>query len=356
MKMRKFAFCFVLTICLAGNSFGGTYFPDIPGYQTLICDFHTHTVFSDGEVWPSVRVDEAKRESIDVLAITDHIEYLPHRDDLPKNLNRSYEIAKAAGDKNGVLVVKGTEITRDTPPGHYNAVFINDVDPLDDPNFMTQIRRANEQNGFVFWNHHIWKGIEKGMWSEVQETMYKKHWLHGMEVANGKRYYPLAHKWCLEKDLTMLGNSDIHPPSIDHHYAPDKHRSLTLVFAKQRTKASVRKALDAGRTAVWYQNRLIGKEQYLRPLFRQMLKVSDVKEENGKRTCLLRNIALIDLHMERKGTDGPEKLIVPARSSVSVTANAIKLNYSVKNFLTKPKQNLLVEITLKVEEQEADSQ
>jgi hypothetical protein len=347
MKTRRFTFCLVLVICFVGISFGNKYFPDIGGYQTLVCDFHTHTVFSDGEVWPTVRVHEAKREHIDVIAITDHIEYLPHRNDLPKNLNRSYDIAKAVGDKKGILVIKGAEITRDTPPGHYNALFINDVNPLDDPNFLTQIKNANEQNAFVFWNHHTWKGEGKGMWSDIQTTMHENHWLHGMEVANGKEYYPLAHKWCLDKDLTMLGNSDIHAPSIDHKYAPDKHRSLTLVFSKERTKESVRKALDAGRTAVWYKNTLVGKEQYLRPLFKQIIKVSDVKKENGNITCTLSNSALIDLNMERKGIHGPEKLTVPARSSVSVTAKGAKLNYSIKNFLTKPKQSLLVEIILK---------
>jgi len=31
--------------------------PDIPGYLTLKCDFHMHTIFSDGLVWPTVRVD-----------------------------------------------------------------------------------------------------------------------------------------------------------------------------------------------------------------------------------------------------------------------------------------------------------
>jgi hypothetical protein len=349
MKMKKFAFCFVIVICFTGISLGNKYFPDIAGYQTLVCDFHTHTVFSDGLVWPSVRIHEAKRESIDVIAITDHIEYLPHRDDLPKNLNRSYQIAKKAANKTNVLVIKGAEITRSTPPGHYNALFINDVNPLDDPNFLAQIKNANEQNGFVFWNHHTWKGEKKGMWSKTQTHMHKNGWLHGMEVANGGTYYPLAHKWCLDKALTMLGNSDIHPPSIDHKYAPDKHRSLTLVFAKERTKESVRKALDAGRTAVWYKNSLIGKEQYLRPLFDQIIKVSDVKVENGNVTCMLSNSALIDLKMERKGMHGPEKLTVPARSSVSVTAKGTKLNYSVKNFLTAPKQGLLVEIALKTE-------
>jgi hypothetical protein len=30
--------------------------PDILGYKTLKCDFHIHTVFSDGDVWPTVRV------------------------------------------------------------------------------------------------------------------------------------------------------------------------------------------------------------------------------------------------------------------------------------------------------------
>ena len=38
--------------------------PDIPGYCTLKCDFHMHTVFSDGLVWPTVRVDEAWREGV----------------------------------------------------------------------------------------------------------------------------------------------------------------------------------------------------------------------------------------------------------------------------------------------------
>ena len=34
-------------------------FPDIPGYETLICNLLQHTVFSDGSVWPDIRVREA---------------------------------------------------------------------------------------------------------------------------------------------------------------------------------------------------------------------------------------------------------------------------------------------------------
>ncbi|MGD8499689.1 MAG: hypothetical protein PVJ86_03535, partial [Phycisphaerales bacterium] len=50
-------------------------FPDILNYKTLKCDLHMHTVFSDGSVWPTVRVDEAWREGLDAISITDHIEY-----------------------------------------------------------------------------------------------------------------------------------------------------------------------------------------------------------------------------------------------------------------------------------------
>ena len=52
---------------------------EIPGYVTLKCDFHSHTVFSDGEVWPTFRIREAIEDGIDVVAITDHLEYHPHK-------------------------------------------------------------------------------------------------------------------------------------------------------------------------------------------------------------------------------------------------------------------------------------
>ena len=47
----------------------------INGFITLKGDLHTHTYFSDGSVSPDMRVDEAWKTGLDVLAITDHIEY-----------------------------------------------------------------------------------------------------------------------------------------------------------------------------------------------------------------------------------------------------------------------------------------
>ena len=54
-------------------------FPDVAGYLTLKADLHMHTVFSDGEVWPSVRVQEAQRDSLDIISLTEHLEYQEFR-------------------------------------------------------------------------------------------------------------------------------------------------------------------------------------------------------------------------------------------------------------------------------------
>ena len=49
-------------------------FPDTEESVTITTDLHTHSVFSDGHVWPSVRVAEADKDGIDALAITEHLE------------------------------------------------------------------------------------------------------------------------------------------------------------------------------------------------------------------------------------------------------------------------------------------
>ena len=45
-------------------------FPDTENYRVLSADLHTHSVFSDGHVWPNIRVAEGLREGLDVIAIT----------------------------------------------------------------------------------------------------------------------------------------------------------------------------------------------------------------------------------------------------------------------------------------------
>ena len=58
-------------------------FPNPKGYVTVVTDLHTHTTFSDGHVWPSIRVEEAIRDNVDVISLTEHLEYQPHLEDIP---------------------------------------------------------------------------------------------------------------------------------------------------------------------------------------------------------------------------------------------------------------------------------
>ena len=106
-------------------------FPDTADYQTLTVDLHTHSVFSDGHVWPKIQVEEALRDQLDALAITEHLEYQPHRADiLHPDRNRAYDIAADAAKNSDLIVIRGSEITRDAPAGHINAVFIDDANKL----------------------------------------------------------------------------------------------------------------------------------------------------------------------------------------------------------------------------------
>ena len=48
--------------------------PTIDGYTLYKADFHTHTIYSDGDVTPRQRVREAWYDGLDIVAITDHLE------------------------------------------------------------------------------------------------------------------------------------------------------------------------------------------------------------------------------------------------------------------------------------------
>ena len=90
--------------------------PDLPGFRTLKADFHLHTVFSDGNVWPTVHVQEAWRDGLDVIALTEHAEYHPHAADVKVDGGRSYAVAKPLADQLGIILVPGVEITKPDPP------------------------------------------------------------------------------------------------------------------------------------------------------------------------------------------------------------------------------------------------
>jgi hypothetical protein len=326
--------------------------PDIAGYKTLKCDFHMHTVFSDGSVWPTVRVDEAWREGLDVISITDHIEYHPYKDDIPTKLNRPYEIALPRARERNILLIRGAEITRDTPPGHFNAIFLEDVTPLDTKELLDAMEAASKQGAFIWWNHPGWKPDKKG-WFDIHTELYEKKYLRGIEVVNGLDYYPEAHEWAIEKNLTFMGNSDLHDPCPVDKTTSERHRPMTLVLAKEKTPAGVKDALVNGRTAIWYNDQLIGKPEYLKAIFDRAVAVRDVDYE-GEDTirCAIENNCDIGLKLDRAGDAGPKELIIPPQGKaliklkVKSIESPAELSYVVRNFLIAPNKGLPVSVTI----------
>jgi len=260
--------------------------PDIPGYLTLTGDFHVHTDFSDGVVWPSFRIDEAVREGIDIISLTDHVEYRPHKDYMKDpSHNTSYNLALPYAKDRNVVLVKGVEITRPMPTGHLNCLFVTDVDKLTDPDFMKVMEEANKQGAFVFWNHPGWKTQQPDgnpKFHPVHEELLKKGWLHGVEFYNTKAAYGFVLDWCTQRNLTVFSNSDVHIAASDFWEASrGEVRPLTLVFAKERNVEGVRDALKNGRTlALFHGDSLGGKKEWAEMFFRNSIKIEAPHSED----------------------------------------------------------------------------
>ena len=339
------------TACVLGQVRQEVRIPDIRGYKTLKCDFHQHTVFSDGNVWPTVRVEEAWREGLDAIAITDHIEYQPHKQDVPTNHNRPYEIALPTAKERGLLLIKGAEITRDTPPGHFNALFLEDVNPLDTKELLDAMAAADNQGAFIWWNHPDWKPEHKG-WFDIHTTLYEKKYLRGIEVVNGSSYYPDVQRWALDKNLTFMANSDIHAPSLLERSTAEKHRPMTLVFAREKNIPAVKEALVSGRTAIWFENKIIGLRQHLEALFEATIRITDIERDGKVVRFTLRNVSDLPLELQRTDGPGPKELVLPGEAVMRVRVNAgnpekpVEMSYTVKNFLIAPEEGLPVGLTI----------
>lgn len=257
-------------------------FPEIKGYKTLKCDFHQHTVFSDGSVWPDIRVQEALMDGLDAISLTEHLEYQPHKDDIPHpDRNRSYDIALKEAENHDLIIVKGSEITRKMPPGHNNAIFISDPNKLLIDDSIAVFREAKKQGAFIFWNHPNWIAQRKdGMATvtDVHKLLIREKLLDGIEVVNDQTYSDEALQIALDNNLTIMGTSDIHK-LIDWDFKVNEggHRPITLVFAKERNEAGIKDALMNRRTVAVFRNLLIGRNEYLIPLIESSLLVKSAK-------------------------------------------------------------------------------
>lgn len=328
-------------------------FPDTADYLSLTCDFHIHTVFSDGDVWPNIRTQEAQRDGLDCIAITEHLEYQPHRADIPHpDRNRAFEIAASAAGNSDLIVVRGSEITRSLPYGHANTVFIQDANPLLQDDAEDAYAEAASQGGFTFINHPNWTAQRKDGVARLepeQLALIEKGQIHGIEVVNDLTYSDEAIELALEHNLAIIGTSDIHG-LVDWQYdiAQGGHRPITIVLAEERTEASIREALFAGRTVAYYLDSIIGREEHVRPLIDASLSMAStgyIGDTSVARITItnhsdawftLRNTSEIRFHNRANLIDVPPHGTVQLEVKTGVRMDTISVSFEVLNVITAP--------------------
>ncbi|MDB2653569.1 hypothetical protein N9Y68_01475 [Luminiphilus sp.] len=381
MNIHRFAalgLLFLLTHSVLAADTRELRFPYLKdGRLVLSVDTHTHSVFSDGHVWPTVRVWEANKDRLDAMAITEHLEYQPYRKDIPHpDRNRAFELAakenKKGRERTDLLLIAGAEITRKYSPGHVNALFIDDANPLlttknrneeTYANARDALREAKAQQAFMIWNHPAWQsdfpdGVIKI--SKKQQALFDEGLIHGIEVANGEYFNDSSLQVALDHNLAIIGASDIHG-LIDYDYdiTAGTHRTVTLVFAEERSVTGIAQALFQKHTVALYDRQFIGREAELDALFNSFVsfeRLPSRRKDRQQTTVRIRNVGPIAIELKVAGNISLNKSVgyitVPANGATVITVldraanEPIDLELVWVNSWQAPKTHASVQISL----------
>ena len=344
--------------------------PDVEGYKTLKGEFHIHTVFSDGNVWPETRVREAVWEGLDILSITDHIDTRSRKwiksgiISADCDRNTPYKLAKKLAEREDLILINGGELSRGRPTGHTNVLFVKDNDKVvneaekfnNDNAKATEagLKEARNQGAFTMWNHPHWYKFSPNetVIGPEHQKLLDAGLLDAIEVYNAEcGYSPEAHDWCLKYNLAIMGCSDSHAPMFCNvDYMGGKHRVVTLVFAKERNAESVREAMDAKRTAVYADEMVYGREQELKLLFDACIQVKDVKWGEKGISCTLENVSSIPVRITKApGTENYRYnrcFIIPPFSTMRFSVQPLldgNSSTKLKGSVKKVEANIYVE-------------
>lgn len=334
--------------------------PQVRGFNIYKADLHNHTIFSDGSVTPEFRVQEAWHDGLDVIAVTEHVEYRPYegkmmnflsgyvpKDIKPANsnvirsdandtgilsdLNYPVKLYQNAAKAYGITVIPGAEITREpTTIGHYNALFTKDNNTIYDKDPLSSIRKAKAQGAIIMQNHPGWRRTTLDM-MEFEKTVYGEKLISGIEIMNGGEFYPRAITRAKENKFFMSSNTDIHgSTSEDYVIAGNGHRNMTFIFAQENTLEALREAMEARRTLAYSHGTLAGEEDLLVDLFKASVATKVIQTAaNGNKTVQLTNNSSI-AYMLRIGNANPV-IIKPFTSIRTTVAKGAKLSVKVEN-------------------------
>ena len=203
-------------------------------YQVLKVNLHAHTTYSDGTYTPTQLVNIYKDAGYDVLAITDH------------STVAGYAEAASEGEKVGLTVVCGEEVTCSWPDGSYKhiiALFTNQSVGLaedSDIEIPAIFDSIHAQNG-VGIVAHAWFS-----WNNWQNYKDESH-IDGWEVD-----YSMA--WTLESGYIYMLGHDFH----NETWLPGISNYWTYLLAENRTEAGVKEALVNKRIVIYGNGILYG--------------------------------------------------------------------------------------------------
>lgn len=203
--------------------------PAAPGLTWLSCDFHAHTVHSDGALGIAALAGSAVETGLDVLAVTDH------------NTVSHHPLLPGVSARYGVTLLPGQEVTTDR--GHANAFGdIGWVDFRRPPS--TWVSAARDRGGLLSINHPLADDCswvhplpERPPLAEIWHCTWRDRTWTG----------PLAWWTAWGLDTVPIGGSDFHDPYRGGHRLGEP---VTWVACESDGPDTVLDGLRAGRTAL----------------------------------------------------------------------------------------------------------
>lgn len=322
--------------------------PDIDGYKAFKADLHTHTIYSDGHFSMEGRIEEAWRDGIDVMAVTEHLEYRPHEKTMVKYLKgympkgtkaQAYSfVSKNRPESSDAIkvdfnvpvkeackiaksfdmtIIPGIEITRkEGLYSHFNALFTSDNNTVYAPETMQSLRNAKAQGALVMHNHPGWRHFDMKL-TKFEKEAYKEGLIDGIEIMNGTEFYPQAITRAHKYGLFMASCTDVHTTTAERYSSMGAHRNMTLIFAKDKSLASLREAIEAHRTLAYSFGTLAGSEELLRKFFVASVTARKTSTDSkGRAKLMLTNTSSVDWLIS---LDGANMIELRRNSSVLVT-------------------------------------
>ena len=349
------------------------YAPSVDGYTAYKADLHTHTIYSDGHLSMEARVREAWGDGLDVMAVTEHLEYRaqeknlikylkgyvgkdtkaqaydfvrgegPAKEDIKVDFNVPVEIARKTAKYYDITIIPGIEVTRKPDEYcHFNALFTTDNNTIYDPDPLQSLRNAKAQGALVMHNHPGWLRKDMSM-TKFEKEAYKAGVIDGIEIMNGPEFYPKALTRAWKHNFFITSNTDIHQPTSEGYRNHGDRRNMTLIFAKDKSVESIREAIEARRTLAYSYGTVAGDKELLRKFFEASVSIRQISVDyKGRRQALLTNNSSVDWWLVR---EGKAAILLKANSSVIVEERSSTDNlFTVMNAWCGENENLTVYI------------